>query len=134
MNTLLDNEWIHVEIVPAERKIMGEWKDAGRKVISEEEFQAIFNRVLEAIKDFQVEKWPDDTTYMGIVPVGCQRWMTGHFFPKAIAHGLKKASVIHSKDIFAVSAVKSVLTKISSDLEVEAFASKEKAEDWMATA
>ena len=90
MNTLLDNEWIHVEIVPAERKIMGEWKDAGRKVISEEEFQAIFNRVLEAIKDFQVEKWADDTTYMGIVPVGCQRWMIGHFFPKAIAHRFKK--------------------------------------------
>ena len=134
MSTLLDNEWIHVEIEPANSMLMGEWKAVGRKVISEEEFQAIFLKILEAIKDYQVEKWADDTTQMGIVPVGCQRWMVGNFFPKAIASGLRKVSIIHSKDIFAVSAVKNVLNKVSVDLEVEVFESKEKAEDWMATA
>ncbi len=134
MHTLLENEWIRVELLSDKSTIAGTWKEKGRQVISEEEFQAIFTAILEALKDYDVENWADDTTNMGVVLVGCQRWMVGDFFPKAIANGLKKISIINSKDIFAVSAVKNVLNKISGEVEVEIFDSREKAERWIVAA
>ena len=39
------------------------------------------------------------------------------FFPQAISLGLKKTSIINSRDIFAVTAVKNVLSKVSNSVK-----------------
>ncbi len=134
MLTLIDNEWITVELVVEQKTLKGTWKDTGKQMITLDAFQDIFNTVLQTISAENIENWADDTTDMGIVPVSCQKWMVTNFFPKAITRGLKKVSIINSKDIFASSAVKNVLNKVSKDLQVETFESGSTAMKWMATA
>ena len=131
METYFDNEWVKVELLLREKTLRCTWKDAGTKIISFSDFEKIFDEILRGIKEYNIENWSDDTTDMGIIPVACQQWMVQDFFPKAIASGLKKVSIINSKDIFAVSAVKNVLNKVSKDLQVETFDNKSEAREWI---
>lgn len=131
METYFDNEWITVELLQFEKTLRGTWKATGKQMISQSEFENIFNKIVEGIKEYEIENWADDTTNMGIIPVSCQQWMVGNFFPRAISNGLKKVSIINSKDIFAISAVKNVLNKVAKDLQVETFENKSEALKWM---
>ena len=131
MKSIFENNWIEISLDPQRSLVVSEWKPNGRRVISFEEFQEVFNKVLETLKDYEAKQWSDDTTEMGVVPVECQQWMVKTFFPQAISLGLKKASIINARDIFAMTAVKNVLSKVSDSVEVEVFDSREKAIDWV---
>ena len=81
MKSIFENNWIEISLDPQWNLVISEWKPNDRRVISFDEFQEIFNKVLEALKDYEAKQWSDDTTEMGVVPVEYQQWMVKAFFP-----------------------------------------------------
>jgi hypothetical protein len=83
-----------IEVHPAQRLVRLTWK----RPVPGPEYRTLLVRLLDVVKDQQLELWLSDGRKAGPILQEDQVWTMNEFTPLVLAAGLKRIAIVNSKD------------------------------------
>lgn len=83
-----------IEVHPIQRLVRLTWK----RPVPGPEYRALLVRLLDVVKDQQLELWLSDGRKAGPILQQDQVWTMNEFTPLVLAAGLKRIAIVNSKD------------------------------------
>lgn len=94
IDTLHDDPDATIDVHPVQRLVRLTWKRA----VSGPEYRALLMRVLDVVKDQQLELWLSDGRKAGPILYDDQVWTMQEFTPLVLAAGLRRIAIVNSQD------------------------------------
>jgi hypothetical protein len=98
MIKLLDIEY--AQVYAEEDKEMGTVKWTKKTLLTFEEYQKVYNAILDYHKKSPTKYFIADMLDQGVMPPAFRKWFQDYVLPTAVKYGLKKAAVIFDGNVF----------------------------------
>ncbi len=128
---ILENEFVEVAYIHDYKMAVVAWKNF--VTITTEEYQRVFNEILDFTKSIGVVNFISDSRLGGVVSPEDRKWFQENAVPRAAENGLKRAALVIKKDVFKKYYMNAILKVINrkENYETRIFYNYDEAFNWL---
>lgn len=130
MKEILDHEFASVHFDKTSNSIITIWK----KPTTSETYRAIFNFILQKIKEYGADAIISDIFYQGLIATENRLWLQREIIPEAYQAGVRRVAIVAPGDVFSrfyIESVKSSAQSDDTDVELSYFQDLISAQAWL---
>jgi len=130
MIEIINLDYAHSYAEPEKDRAILIWKK--KVVMNFEQFQIVYNAILDYQKQSAVSYFISDVRDQGAMPPNYRKWFQEVVIPTAVKFGLKKTVIIFDGNVFKKYYLNHILdTGVKFGLPMKFVASMEEAEKWL---